>query len=306
MSSNGFQIPTNARWTQNAITVAGGYGKGSGLNQLNSPYGIDVDDNQTVYVADLSNYRIIEWKKGATSGQVVAGGNGKGDRNDQFKYPTNVIIDYKNDSLIISDRDNRRVVRWSRRNGTSSETIISNVDCLGLALDHNGDLYVSDNEKHEVRRWKIGERKGILVAGGNGEGNRLDQLNQPRYISVDQDQSVYVSDCYNHRVMKWMKDAKKGIVVAGGQGEGHSLTQLSYSEGIIVDRLGTVYVVDSNNHRVMRWLKGARKGEIVVGENGQGNQANQLCYPTDLSFDRQNNLYVVDYDNYRVQKFSIE
>ena len=306
MESNRFQIATNAKWTQNATTVAGGYEAGGGLNQLNYPYGIDVDDDQTIYVADISNHRIVEWKKGATSGQVVAGGNGQGDRNDQLNSPRNVIIDYENDSLIISDQGNRRVVRWPRRNGTSGEIIISNVDCCGLALDHNGDLYVSDIKKHEVRRWKMGETNGTLVAGGNGQGNRLDQFNEPRFIFVDHEQSVYVSDCYNHRVMKWVRDAKEGIVVAGGQCQGSSLTQLCYSYGIIVDQSGTVYVADFGSNRMMRWVKGANDGEVIVGRNGQGNQINQLYRPTDLSFDRQNNLYVVDSFNHRVQKFLIE
>ena len=67
----------------------------------------------------------------------------------------------------------------------------------------------------------------MVVAGGNGQGNQLNQLNGPTYIFVDDDLSLYVSDCGNHRVMKWVKDAKEGVVVAGGNGQGNSLTQLS-------------------------------------------------------------------------------
>jgi sugar lactone lactonase YvrE len=275
------------------------------LNQLCYPLSVYIDDNQTIYVADYSNHRILEWKNGTTSGQVVAGGNGRGNRNDQLSSPVNVIVDKVNDSLIICDYDNKRVVRWPRRNGKIGETIISNVGCWGLTMDTDGYLYVSDFNKHEVRRWKIGETNGTLVAGGNGQGNRLDQLNCPQYIFVDQDHSVYVSDRDNNRVMKWMKDAKEGIVVAGGQGEGNSLTQLSTPRGIIVDQLGTVYVADGSNNRVMRWLKGATQGSVVVGDNGSRGQPNQLNAPVDLSFDRQNNLYVVDHYNNRVQKFNI-
>ncbi len=275
------------------------------MNQLCYPLSVYIDDNQTIYVADYSNHRILEWKNGTTSGQVVAGGNGRGNRNDQLSSPVNVIVDKVNDSLIICDYDNKRVVRWPRRNGKIGETIISNVGCWGLTMDTDGYLYVSDFNKHEVRRWKIGETNGTLVAGGNGQGNRLDQLNCPQYIFVDQDHSVYVSDRDNNRVMKWMKDAKEGIVVAGGQGEGNSLTQLSTPRGIIVDQLGTVYVADGSNNRVMRWLKGATQGSVVVGDNGSRGQPNQLNAPVDLSFDRQNNLYVVDHYNNRVQKFNI-
>ena len=72
-------------------------------------------------------------------------------------------------------------------------------------MDHQRYLYVSDIENHEVRRYTIGEKNGIVVAGGNGKGNQLNQLNVPTYLFVDEEQAVYVSDSYSHRVMKWNK-----------------------------------------------------------------------------------------------------
>jgi sugar lactone lactonase YvrE len=254
----------------------------------------------------LKNHRIVAWKYDSKNGQIVAGGNGQGNRTNQLNQPTHVIADKVNDSLIISDYGNRRVVRWSRRHNTSGETIISDIDCWGLAMDKNGSLYVSDVRKNEVRRRRRGESSGTIVAGGNGEGDHLNQLNYPTYIFVDEDYSVYVSDRNNHRVMKWMKDGKEGIIVAGGKGDGDSLTQLSYPTGVIVDQLGHVYVADSANDRVMRWCKGAREGNIVVGGNGEGRQSKQFNGPTGLSFDGQGNMYVVDNWIYRIQKFEID
>ncbi|CAF1601663.1 unnamed protein product [Rotaria sp. Silwood1] len=299
-------IHPNARWQQNGITVAGGKGQGNGINQLSCPHGLYVDDDQTIYVADQANHRIVEWKRGATSGQVVADRSGEESGDHQLNYPVDVIIDKERDSLIICDRSNKRVVRWPRRNGTSGETIISNIDCGGLTMDENGSLYVTDVGKNEVRRYRKGEYQGTVVAGGNEGGNRLDQLSYPRYVFVDRDHSVYVSEWYNHRVMKWMKGAKQGIVVAGGQGQGNDLTQLYYPAGVVVDQLGTVYVADFGNHRTMRWPQEATQGSVIVGGNGRGEQSNQLEQPIGLSFDRHGNLYVVDLGNHRVQKFELQ
>ncbi|CAF0907891.1 unnamed protein product [Rotaria sordida] len=306
LRGSSIDIHPNARWQQNGITVAGGNREGNGINQLSEPLGLYVDDDQTIYVADTSNHRIVEWKSGAKSGQVVAGGNGEGSGDHQLFYPNDVIVDKERDSLIISDSSNRRVVRWPRRNGTSGETIISNISCWGLTMDENGSLYVVENGNHEVRRYRRGETQGIVVAGGNGRGIRLNQLSYPRYVFVDRDHSVYVSDWNNYRVMKWMEGAKEGIVVAGGQGEGNGLTQLSSPRGVVVDQLGTVYVADLGNDRIMRWPKGATQGSVIVGGNGEGGQPNQLHRPIGLSFDRDGNLYVVDWGNHRVQKFNIE
>ncbi|CAF4845425.1 unnamed protein product, partial [Rotaria magnacalcarata] len=265
-------------------------------------------DDQTVVIADYWNHRIIQWKNGdTTNGQVVAGDNGAGNGLNQLNQSSDVLIDKETDSLIICDLGNQRVVRWSRRSGTTQgEILIGNISCYGLAMDKQRYLYVSDYVKGEVRRYQFGENIGTLVAGGNGAGAGLNQLNLPRHLVVDRQQDVYVSDRNNHRVMKWNKDAKEGIVIAGGQGQGNALTQLSYPLGLFVDTLGTVYVADYMNDRVMRWTQGAKQGTVIVGGNGVGAGANQLSYPVGLSFDRHGNLYVADRDNNRVHRFSIE
>jgi sugar lactone lactonase YvrE len=299
-------INLNTKWMQNGITIVGGNGQGERLNQLSLPYSIFIDDNQTIYVADCGNDRIVSWKQGEKNGQIVAGGNGKGNRTNQLNGPSGVIADKNNNSFIICDRDNRRVVQWSSQTGASKHLIISNIDCCGLAMDNNGNLYVSDTEKHEVRRWRIGDDHGTIVAGGYGKGDQLNQLNCPIYIFVDQHYSVYVSDSKNHRVMKWTKDAKEGIVVAGGHGKGNSLTQLSFPSGVVVDKLDEIYVTDYGNNRVMRWYQGAKEGTIIVGGNGEGEHSNQFSCPIGLSFDSQGNLYVVERNNHRIQKFEID
>ncbi|CAF4709395.1 unnamed protein product, partial [Rotaria sp. Silwood2] len=208
---------------------------------------------------------------GDTNGQVVAGGNSYRNRLDQLNCPTDVLIDKETDSLIICVPGNRRVVRWSRRSDTTQrEILIDNVDPWGLAMDDQRYLYISDYKKHEVRRYQMGDKNGTLVAGGNGKGDGLNQLNFPTYIFVDQQQTVYVSDNRNHRVMKWNKGAKEGVVVAGGHGEGNALTQLHKPNGLFVDTLDTIYVADSWNNRVMRWPTGATQGTVIVGGNGKG------------------------------------
>ncbi|CAF1138905.1 unnamed protein product [Rotaria sp. Silwood1] len=306
LRASSIDIHPNAKWKQSGITVAGGNGRGSGINQLLEPRNLYVDDEQTIYIADCENHRIMEWKCGATNGNVVAGGNESGNGAHQLNRPDDVIIDKDRDSLIISDYGNQRVVRWPRRNDTSGEIVLSNTSCVGLTKDESGSLYVVDDGKHELRRYKSGDTQGTVIAGGNGEGNRLDQLYHPHYVFIDRDHSVYVSDCWNHRVMKWEEGAKQGIVVAGGQGQGNSLTQLSGPQGIVVDQLGTVYVADYHNHRIMRWPKGATQGSVIAGGNGKGAQSNQFDCPVGISFDRYGNLYVVEFGNNRVQKFNIE
>ena len=288
--------------------MAGGNGQGSALNQLYWPHGFDIDDdNQSIVIADRWNHRIVEWEFGASNGRVIAGGQGRGNRLDQFSLPTDVLIHKETNSLFICDHSNRRVVRWSRRQGTTQgEVIVDNVLCLGLAIDHQGFLYVSDTGRDQVRRYTIGGQGGCIIAGGNERGSQSNQLNFPTYLFVDEERAVYVSDSLNNRVMKWSSGAHEGIVVAGGQGRGNALTQLNSPEGLLVDTSGTVYVADATNNRLMRWRNGEQQGTTIVGGNGLGSAPNQFRNPKAISFDSQHNLYVIDPQNNRVQRFNIQ
>ena len=294
-------------WKQVGTTIAGGHGQGYRSNQFQNPFGIFFDRQyQTIYIADCFNHRIVKWKANSTDGQIVAGGQGQGHGTDQLDRPTDMILDRKDKSLIIADSRNRRVVRWSREKNEHKEIIISNIECYGLTMHEDGTLYVSDCGNNEVRQWKKGETKGTLVAGGNGRGSQLNQLDLPTYLFVDDDYTLYVSDRNNHRVMKWMKGAKEGIVVAGGNDQGDRMTQLFRPQGVAVDQLGQVYVADCWNHRVMRWSAGMKEGTIVIGGSGKGEQPNRLSCPIGLSLDAKGNLYVVDNGNNRIQKFETE
>lgn len=249
----------------------------------------------------------MSWLPGASEGRVAAADAGKGSKIYQLNKPTDVVFDRYEDTHVVCDRENRRVMRWTRRNPTFAGVYTaSHAFCYGLALDKDRFLYVTDQDKQDVRRYRIGESKSTLVAGGNGKGDRYNQFNNPSYIFVDKDYSVYVSDTDNHRVMKWLKGATEGFVVAGGKTRGAGANQLAFPKGIFVDSLGTVCVADGGNHRVMRWQNGADAGKLIVGGNGAGQRANQLNSPEGLSFDHLSNLYIADSLNHRVQKYLIE
>ena len=301
----GMTPPHPARWNAMAETVT---------NELYQPSSLFVDENQTVYVADCKNYRILACKAGAKAAEVVAGGRGAGDGLNQLQYPTDVIVDRETNTLLICDAGNRRVVRWripSPSSGAAAnvdgDLVIDSIHCESLAMDDQGSLYLNDTVKNEVRRYDKGNkyRQGVVVAGGHDKGPGLNQFDYPGHCFVDADSNLYVSDKYNHRVMKWRKGAKEGVVVAGGNGMGEGLAQFTFPQGVWVDRRETIYVVDEWNNRVMRWEKGAKEGTVVVGGNGKGAAANQLARPDGLFFDRRGNLYVADWENNRVQRFAL-
>ena len=283
------------KWIQYGVTVAGGKGQGNRSDQLNQPWGLFVTDDQTVYVADFDNHRVMEWKRDAATGRVVAGGNGAGDRTDQIKCPTDVIVDDESDSLIICDTCNKRVVRWPRQNGTRGENSCRKHRMLGLSNVYRG----------AVIRYRSGQTLGSVAAGGNRCGNQSDQLCFPRYAFIDRDLSLYVTGTTN-LVMKWTPGAIEGTAVGAGSLSQHYRPQLISPQGIIVDQSGSVYVSDDFSGRILRLPQGGTRATVVVGENRSGNTSYQIDGGGDISFDRDGNLYVVDIRNHRVQRFNVD
>ena len=296
----------DSRWKPLGTTVAGGKDYGNRLSQLSCPFGIHIDHDQTIYIADCYNARIMEKTSNTVDGRIVAGGREPGDLITQLDHPTDVVIDYEDNSFMIADQGNRRVLRQSRQTNSEIEIIISDIDCSRLAMHKDGTLYVSDCVKNEVRRWKKGETHGTLVAGANGGGHQFNQLHYPTYLFVDDDHNLYISDTNNHRVVKWMAGAKEGIVVAGGNGRGDRRTQLNLPQGVIVDLFGQVFVADFKNSQVMRWCEGEKEGTMVLNGKDKNRPVDQSFSPVSLSFDSNGNLYVADGDNQRIQKFEIE
>jgi len=41
-------------------------------------------------------------------------------------------------------------------------------------------------------QWKSGTRSGVVVAGGNGKGNRTDQLNNPTDIIINRERNYLI------------------------------------------------------------------------------------------------------------------
>ncbi|CAF3052247.1 unnamed protein product [Rotaria sp. Silwood2] len=102
-------------------------------------------------------------------------------------------------------------------------------------------------------KWVEGAKQGIVVAGGQREGNGLTQLSYPEGVVVDQLGTVYVADDENDRIMRWPKGATQGSVIVGGNGRGEQSNQLKEPIGLSFDRHGNLYVVDWGNHRVQKF-----------------------------------------------------
>ncbi|CAF5104029.1 unnamed protein product, partial [Rotaria sp. Silwood1] len=96
-------------------------------------------------------------------------------------------------------------------------------------------------------------KEGIIVAGGQGQGNDLTQLSSFQGVVVDQLGTVYVADLGNDRIMRWPKGATQGSGIVGGNCSGGQSNQLNGPVSLSFDRRGNLYVVDYGNHRLQKF-----------------------------------------------------
>ena len=85
---------------------------GSDNNELHNPKDVFVDSVGNIYIAEDSNHRITKWNLGATSGIVVAGGNGYGSGLNEFRDPYAVHVDLSG-NVYVADRENNRIMKWA-------------------------------------------------------------------------------------------------------------------------------------------------------------------------------------------------
>jgi hypothetical protein len=103
-------IPTCATWNPTGITVAGNANgtAGSDLSSLNATVSIFVDNNDTLYVCDRNNNRIMKYYANATSGILVAGNLTAGNTSSQLNLPKGVAVDQYG-AIIVADSLNYRI-----------------------------------------------------------------------------------------------------------------------------------------------------------------------------------------------------
>ena len=138
------------------VAGTGGYGPAS--TQLKYPYGIYIDTNFNLYVADSVNSRIQFLKPNQLAGTTGAGSGASG--TIALSYPSGVTAD-GNRYLFIVDNGNHRVVgsgpngfhciaACSGQSGSSPSQLNSP---RSLAFDTDGNLFIADTFNSRIQKF---------------------------------------------------------------------------------------------------------------------------------------------------------
>ena len=65
---------------------------------------------------------------------------------------------------------------------------------------------MADGGNNRIMYWPLRSKEGHVVAGGNGKGERSNQLNYPVGLAFDAENNLYVVDEGNNRVQRFAVD----------------------------------------------------------------------------------------------------
>jgi serine/threonine-protein kinase len=185
---------------------------------FNSPYGLAIDGEGNIYVADAGNNAI---RKVTPAGYVltIAGNGAPGMVNGpgaqaEFLSPYGIAVDAFG-NVFVADTYNQ-LIRKVGPDGTVSTVAGGGIpgsdrpgyfaSPYGIAVDASGNLYVADFDANQVRIVDADGAVRVLAGSGKqGAGNGQNTtaaFNGPSGVAVDGQGNVLVADYSNNKIRK--------------------------------------------------------------------------------------------------------
>jgi tripartite motif-containing protein 71 len=316
-----------------------GSGQGAGPGQLNFPYGVSIDPQGRVFVADDMNQRIVRYSTPATKYQYKARWGSYGTQPGNLAYPRGLATNNAGE-LFVANTGNDRIDVFDasgtlkRSFGTSGRATGQFDGPLGVATDAAGVRAVTDSINGRVQL--INPDGSIATVWGSPNPGPT-VLPNPVAVAFDSAGNGFVLDNRRSTIVVFDRASATTTRRIGTEGSGPG--QLLSPQALAIDDAGNIAVADTGNDRVARFAAdgsylgsfptdaaprgiavtpdGAKiyvadtRNHITVYDGGgtqldqfggTGSKLGKLNAPAQISLDQGGNLWVADRGNNRIQE----
>jgi sugar lactone lactonase YvrE len=311
---------------------------------LRAPHGLAIDKAGNVLIADYGNNEVrrVDARGIITRivGSAFPAGSGDGGlaTDAALAHPRSAAVD-GGGNVFISDWNNNRVLKvtpsgivttvagtrtpgFSGDGGPAAQAQL--LAPHGIAVDAAGNVYITDQGNHRVRRVGVdGVIKTIAGdgrTGSSGDGGLATQaaVGFPAGVAVDGPGNIYISMQMSQTIRRISRDGIittiAGTGTAGFSGDGGPATQaqLNVPVGIAADPAGNVYFADHTNNRIRKisvtGIINTVAGNGSQGFSGDGGPATGAAIdgPFGVAVDRAGVVYVTDSRNSRIRRVGLD
>jgi DNA-binding beta-propeller fold protein YncE len=212
---------------------------------LTKPMGLDVSDDGTLFVADITAKAILVYNRDGKFLRKL--GNPK-----DFDRLSSVTVDGKGERLylvdiggvssdrhvvhVISAKDGSMIMDIGRRGVGEGEFNLPRDTALGK----DGRLYVVDGGNFRVQ---VFDRDGRYLKSFGKIGKQLGDFARPKEVATDRTGNVYVADAAFGNFQIFSPEGEL-LMFVGDRGEQDAPARYMLPSGIFVDEDGRVYMVD--------------------------------------------------------------
>ena len=217
--------------------------KGSENGQLSNAWGVTVDKDDNIYVADSSNHRVQQF---SPEGEFVAAVGGRGSNQLQFDGPVGIVYNHRDNNLYVADNCNHRIqvltidLKYVRSFGTQGSGNRQFKNPFNIAFDDANNLYVTD---HNNRRVQVLTTEGQFLRTFSQKANGQ-KLYYPWAIAIDSSNTVYVSE---HGVSCVSVFTSQGDCITTFGGEGSEEGQFKGIFGLTINNSDSIIASDCGN-----------------------------------------------------------
>lgn len=180
----------------------------SQYGNLQRPHELVYDKSDNLYILDNFTLKVAKW---SPSGEKILEFAGK---ENKVVNPLAIAVDGQEHFYMLEAGNKECIIRKYDPSGKQVDlfSIDGSADMLniqfslfGLAIDHSGNMYVSNYFDHTVRKY---DKKGSLISVISTKGKEPGQVWGPLDVTVDGAGNTYVLDMNGRRIQRFSPSGK--------------------------------------------------------------------------------------------------